>query len=242
MYVRNRPSDRRQNCRAGEVTARDCGCWHRLSARDLGIAPGTTTLWAVTSPDIAPAIPPVVAELAASCVRFVHAAVGFELDFTHETLPLLDHYLVQARREVEARPEATPLVAQAMGAYFGQVVAAELTGFWRARGVDSHRWLLCLQPVFLALNPIGVGYDVLFRGQSHSGPSPELLIARDERQLVEQRLLSLPPEAEDDYYTFATRFDALNIAVEALAGQMHESGLEDVTFELGDYEDEYPED
>lgn len=195
----------------------------------------------MTSTDIAPAIPTAVAELAANCVRFVHAAIGLELDFSHETLPLLDHYLAQARGDVERRPEVTPLVAQAMGAYFGQVVAGELTGFWRARGVDSHSWLICLQPVFLAVHPIGVSYDVLFRGQAHPGPSAELLLARDELPLVESRLASLPPEDEESYYTFSTRFDVLNIAAEALAGQMHDAGLEDVTFELGDYEDEFPE-
>ncbi len=197
------------------------------------------TIGTVTSPDIAPAIPTAVDELAASCVRFVRAAVGFELDFTHETLPLLDHYLVGARSEVSSRPEAVPLLAHSMGAYFGQVLAAELTGFWRAPGADVHEWLLCLQPVFVAINPVGVSYDVLFKGGRHDGPSPELMLARQDREFVERRLASLPDETEDDYFSFGTRFDAINIAAEALAGQMHDSGLQDVTFEAGDYVDEF---
>ncbi len=193
----------------------------------------------MTSPDIAPSVPTSIAELAASCVRFVHAAVGFELDFTHETLPLLDHYVVGARAEMSSRPEAVPLLAQSMGAYFGQVLAAELTGFWRVTSTDAHQWLLCLQPVFLAINPVGVAYDILFMDRRHDGPSPELMLARQDRDLVERRLAALPEETQEDYYSFGTRFDAINIAVEALAGQMHDGGLQDITFELGDYVDEF---
>lgn len=193
------------------------------------------------SPDVAPAIPAAVDELARSCVRFVYAAVGFELDFSHETLPLLDHYLLEAREQIASRPEAAPLVAQSLGAYFGQVLAAELSGFWRVPGPDSHAWLLCLQPVFLAVNPIGIGYDVLFAGARHDGPSPELRVARADREFVEQRLEALPPEQEQDYYTFATRFDALHVVADALAGQMQSQGLEDVSFELADYQDEFGE-
>lgn len=194
-----------------------------------------------TASDIAPAIPPAVDELARSCLRFVHAALGFELDFSHETLPLLDHYLVEAREQIAARPEAAPLVAQSLGAYFGQVLAVELSGFWRAPGPDPHAWLLCLQPVFLAVNPIGISYDVLFSGARHDGPSAELRVGRADREFVEQRLQALPPEREEDYYTFATRFDALHIVADALAGQMQIHGLEDISFEMSDYLDEFGE-
>jgi hypothetical protein len=193
----------------------------------------------VTTLDVAPAVPDVIQELAVSCVQFVQAAVGMELDFTHETLPILDHYARIARQQVAARPEAAPLLAQTMGAYFGQVVAAELTGFWRVVDADSHQWLLCLQPVFLALNPVGVGYDVLFAGSDHPGPSSELRLARQDRELVELRIAALPETSEEDYFTFSTRFDVTQIAAEVLHGQMHEGGLEDVSFEVQDYLDEF---
>jgi hypothetical protein len=193
----------------------------------------------VSTNDVAPAIPESVHELAVSCVQFVQAAVGMELDFTHETLPILDHYARIARQEVAARPEAAPLLAQAMGAYFGQVLAAELTGFWRAVDADTNAWLMCLQPVFLAINPVGVGYDVLFSGTDHAGPSSELRLARTDRELVELRIAALPETSEEDYFTFSTRFDVVQIASEVLRGQMHEGGLDDVTFEAQDYLDEF---
>jgi hypothetical protein len=189
--------------------------------------------------DVAPAVPETVLELAASCVRFVQAAVGIELDLTHETLPILDHYLIQAREEISRRPEAAPLVAGALGAYFGQVIAAEFGGYWRAPNADMHSWLVCLQPVFLALSPVGVAYEALFEGAAHPGPPAELKLAREDREFVEQRLAAVPPVSEAEFYSFSGRFDALSIAVDALLGQMEAGGQEDVSFELGDYEDEF---
>jgi hypothetical protein len=169
----------------------------------------------------------------------VYSSVGIELDFTHETLPLLDHYLVGARAEMPSRPEALPLLAESMGAYFGHVVANHLTGFWRAQSADPHSWLLCMQPVFLAINPVAVGYDVLTQGGRHGGPASEFLLAKADRVFVEARLAALPEEHPDDYYTFSTRFDALYIVSEALRGQMADDGHLDVSFESSDYADEF---
>jgi hypothetical protein len=189
--------------------------------------------------DVAPAVPDLVVELAGNCQRFVRAAVGIEPDFTHETLPLVDHYLARARLEVAQRPEVTPLLAQALGAYFGQVVAVEFSGFWRASSPDPHNWLLCLQSVFLAINPVGVAYEALFLGDAHGGPSAELRLAREDRELVETRLAALPEVREEEFYSFSARFDVLSIAVEALRAQMIAGGQEEVLFESGDYQDEF---
>jgi len=193
----------------------------------------------VTSPDIAPAVPTAVLELAASCVRFVHTKLGVELDFTQDTLPLLDHYMKDARAEVQARPEVATLILHSSAAYFGQLLASQLTGFWRASDPNPDTWLLCLQPVFLAINPVGVSYDVLSASQRHDGPSSELLLDRADRELVEQRLNSVPEVSESDFFTFGTRYEAIEIAVEALRGQMVEGGMEDVSFEPGDYADAF---
>ncbi len=193
----------------------------------------------VTSPDIAPVVPPHITELVTSCARFVRATTGVDLDLSHETLPLLDHYMLAAREQIKERPEAEPLIAQAAGAYFGQVLALEFGGFWRAQETDVHRWMLWMQPVFLALNPIGVGYDVLKGSTTHSGPSSELRLPRDERELVSRRLEALPEVSERDFFTFATRFDGIQVAVEALRSQMVDAGLTDVSFELDDYLSEF---
>jgi hypothetical protein len=190
------------------------------------------------SHDVPSAVPEVVLELAASCVRFVHTKFGIALDFTHETLPLLDHYAQEARAELKNRPEATTLLVEAMGAYFGQVLAVEFGGLWKQEGTDPHGWRVCLQSAFLHVNPVGVAYDILYGGHTHAGPSSELGLAREDKAMVEDRIAALPPVREEEYFTFSARYDVFHIAFEALRGEMQNGGIDDVFFELGDYEDE----
>ena len=186
--------------------------------------------------DVLPSLPDEVAELVASCVRFVHASTGMMLDFSSETLPILDHYLLEARSELKQRPEAAPLVAGATGAYFGQVLGKELNAFWHASEPDPQRWLACFQTAYLAVSPVGIAYDLLYEGAAHGGPSPELMLAAEDRDSIEQRLLALPEAPPEDYYTFSTRFDVVQIALDALRAEMLAGGLEDVEFEWADYE------
>src|SRR5690606_19139879 len=126
------------------------------------------------SGDVAPLVPESVLERIASCVRFVHAATGIELDFSHETLPVLDHYAAGARAGAAERPETIPLLTEAMGAYFGQVLTNELGALWRASSPDTHNWLVFGQNAFIAINPVGVAYDALLGTNQHAGPSSEI--------------------------------------------------------------------
>ena len=70
--------------------------------------------------------PSEIVDLSQACVRYVHDSLGFALDFTRETLPVLDHYLRQSVRG--ARDEAVDLMARVAGAYFGEVVRRSLPG------------------------------------------------------------------------------------------------------------------
>lgn len=97
--------------------------------------------------------PTVIADLAASCVRYVQRSVGFTLDFTPETLPVLDHYVELARTAATERKETTPLVAQAIGAYLGEVTRRKYGGFWRIED-DPRSFRVELEPVYLVLRPI----------------------------------------------------------------------------------------
>src|SRR5687767_15165113 len=51
---------------------------------------------AAASALLATAAPPAIQDLADACIRYVERAVGVRLDYTLETLPLLDHYLEHA--------------------------------------------------------------------------------------------------------------------------------------------------
>ena len=74
-----------------------------------------------------------VIELAANCVRFVLANLKVELDFTIDTLPLLDHYIAEARASIKERPESLALTAHAIGAYLGEVIRRRHTCWWPSR-------------------------------------------------------------------------------------------------------------
>ncbi len=189
-------------------------------------------------PDEVETPPPEIAELSAACCEYVQRAMGLMPDFSPETLPLVDHYLDLVRASVEERPELLPLVARAVGAYFGEVVRRQLPAFWSIPSADSHEWRLCARPVFLSLNPIGVAYDAVHASSEHDGPSSQLKLAPEERDVVDRRIAELPPVREDEYFLLSTRLEVIEIAADALRGQMLEGGSADVAFDASDYAEE----
>lgn len=97
--------------------------------------------------------PTVITDLAASCVQYVQRSIGFTLDFTPETLPVLDHYVELARTAATERKETTSLIAQAIGAYLGEVTRRQYGGYWRVED-DPRSFRVELEPVYLVLRPI----------------------------------------------------------------------------------------
>ncbi len=179
--------------------------------------------------------PPGIADLAAAACQYVERAVGVGVDFTPETLPIVDHYIALVRQEAQERPEVVALIARALGAYFGQIVVREFDGFWHVPSDDEHRWLVCLRQVLLAFNPVGIAHEVLLQG-AQGGPPSEIVLAPEEREVVFARLESLPRVGEDEYFMLATRLEGLEIASVALSALRGE-GTADVEFEWEDYRD-----
>ena len=174
-------------------------------------------------------------ELAGICREYVRRAVGTDLDDTPDTLPVLDHYIRISRDRVQERPELMALVARAVGAYFGEVVRLHVDGFWYLGSPDAEDWYVCARSVFLAVNPVGAAYEALTGTSEHTGPSAQLRIRRDARARVEQRLNSLPPVSEPDYYLLSTRLEALEVATAALAADSIARGEERVELGRDDY-------
>jgi hypothetical protein len=184
--------------------------------------------------DLEPA-PDQIAELAENCRQYVLSATGVELDYGEDTLPVLDHYMTLARASVGERPELLPLVTRAAGAYFGELVRRKLPSFWRLPTGDDHDWRLCARDVYLSLNPIGAAYDALASSEAHGGPSSELEVSREEREVVARRLELMPPVPEDEFFMFSTRLEVIEVTVMALRLEMQREGLADVRFEDADY-------
>jgi hypothetical protein len=181
---------------------------------------------------VAPAPAP-IAELAAACVRFVATRYGIHLDFTPETLSLVDQWVSDARGEMKERPELVDLVQGAAGAYVGEVVRRAFGATWRTEG-DHADWRLLMSTVYCAFNPVGIAREALLLGEAE-GWHAHFELDPGERQGIEDRLAALPEVRESDYYAPSTRFDVMHIVFDALRDGMRARGLGDTRFTAEDY-------
>lgn len=182
------------------------------------------------------ALPPEpIPEYASACLEYVRRALGFELDFTAETLPVLDHYVSTVREALGDRSQIPALVARAAGAYFGEVIRTVIPGFWRIPSPNVHDWQLCSRVAFLWLNPIGMAYDAIYGSSEHDGPRSLVRCAPEDRPFLERRLETLPPVPEDQYFLFTTRLEVLEVANEALHARLEEQGYAETELTEEDY-------
>jgi hypothetical protein len=158
--------------------------------------------------------PPVVLDLADSCVRFVKRALRIELDYTPDTLPILDHYLREAQG-VE-RDEVINLLAPAAGAYFGEVVRRHLgPSRWHWVSDDFGECRVEFDRCFLSFNPIGSALEAVL-GSEVEGYGSHLALLPEDEGLVRAALARTGEVAEDDFYRLAVRFEVLEQVVALL--------------------------
>ena len=172
--------------------------------------------------------PEEVVDLCTACIASVNATVGVELDFSPDTLSLLDHY---AKEVIESsEEEILALIAPMAGAYFGEVLCRHFNGRWHAPKDEHAEWRVELEPVFLFVNPVGVALDVILDAE---GPYPSAIrVHEEDMKRVEEALKVYGDVRESDYFRFSVRFEALEQAVSALARRSNEPG----NFTHADYE------
>jgi hypothetical protein len=181
------------------------------------------------------AAPAHVAELAASCARFVMAKYKVPLDGTSDTLSLLDQYVREARAEIVVKPETLNLLAASIGAYLGEVLRRAFGGVWYAPPGDEHdAWRVDMTRVFLTFNPLGMAREALTL-EEQPGWHAHLETDDAVKDELERRLAALPEVEDEEYYLPSTRFDVVSLAVEALRAKMIADGHADVTFGPEDY-------
>jgi hypothetical protein len=177
-------------------------------------------------------------ELVRACLDYVRRSLGTELDFTPETLPLLDHYLNEVREELTEKPELAELTAHAAGAYFGEVLRRQISGFWRTPSASLHDFQICSSVAFVSINPFGVAYDALYASTEHGGPRSNLRLAPEDHGYIAARLATVPEVPEDQYYLLTTRMEVIDITVEALRARLEEEGYSELEYTPEDYEAE----
>jgi hypothetical protein len=144
--------------------------------------------------------PPAVAELVAT--RY-----GVMLDFTPDTLSLVDQWVHDARVELAAAPQTVEIVQGAAGAYLGEVIRRAFGGNWFAEG-EYDGWRVDLSRVYLTLNPIGMVREALML-ESQEGWHSHLETDAAEREDLERRLAALPEVSDEEYFAPTTRFDVV---------------------------------
>lgn len=163
-----------------------------------------------------------VVDLAGACVAAVQNAIGVELDFTQDTLPVLDHYAALVE---SPRTEVISLLAPMCGAYFGEVLRRHLRdGRWITPSADHSKWSLRFGLCSLEINPIGVAVEVLTDADAPDWGAV-LKTETTERALVERALDVYGEVRTLDYYTFGVRFEAVEQAHQALRRQAATKGL-----------------
>jgi hypothetical protein len=155
--------------------------------------------------------PDVAEDLALGAFRLAKEKLGFELDFTPETLPVLDHYLEQLRQEEgeEVDEKLVAVVGPCAGAYFGEVARRSLPGLrWHCPKDDYQRWRLEGVNAFLCFNPIGVALEALYRAPLGDWNAHYTLLA-SEQEIVDASLEATGPVREDDFYCLSVRHEVL---------------------------------
>jgi hypothetical protein len=160
-----------------------------------------------------------VRELAEQCARYVQRATSIALDFTPETLPVLDHYLRQILRQVSRTDEAVRgLVTPAAGAYLGEVVRGRFPCRWHAPEEDYGAWRIEFEEVFLHFNPVAFAHEAIMGADVVDGGAGFGVLDQD-RDAVHAGLEALGTIAEDDYFKLATRYEVLTTVVDRLVSQ-----------------------
>lgn len=180
--------------------------------------------------------PSSVDELAASCVDYVKRAMGVELDFTSDTLPLLDHYLQDAGRTAQGHRDALELIAQTAGAYFGGVLQRRFDCWWVKEGEPSS-WVLRFREVYLEICPHALIVAALGLPIPQDAPEVGFLIDPDDVEFISAYLAASPPVSEEEFIRMTTRYDVLETVVDQLKARAIARNLGDVLFENPDYEE-----
>ena len=150
-------------------------------------------------------------------MEYVKRALGMEVDYSRETLPVLDHYLGQVPRD---QPETVALVASAAGAYFGEVARRTLGGEWEGaglgRGDPPASWRVRLSGG-VTFSPVGFAAESIFQADVE-GYDGAFEVPPADRQAVEDALAE-KAVPEDEYYSLSGRLEVLEDVVELVIGR-----------------------
>jgi hypothetical protein len=163
--------------------------------------------------------PPPIEDLADGCVRFVQQALGLPLDYTPETLPIVDHY-IRTTVPKDGNQELMALVVPAMGAYFGEVIRrAYGAAHWHCPDPEDYSgFRLEFERYFLAFNPMGMVVEAVMK-KDVPGWHAHFSLLDEDREAVRTSLELTTEVRAEDYYSLAVRYEVIDQILGVLASQ-----------------------
>jgi hypothetical protein len=179
--------------------------------------------------------PPEVAELAEACITYVERETKVKLDYTPETMPLLDHWVAEQRKQVGVEKDAiVALVAAPVGAYLGEVARRVVRARWFTPKGEYRRWRLELEDVFLSMNPVGAAFEALVL-QETEGWGANFRMRGEDEPYARAALDQLPELEIEQYFAPSNRLEVLEIVVGALTRRAQTEGEAPPKFGPSDY-------
>ncbi|MCB9707676.1 MAG: hypothetical protein H6714_02640 [Myxococcales bacterium] len=160
-------------------------------------------------------LPPIIGELATACTRYVKQVLDMDLDYTPDTLPILDHYLEDCGRVLRDDPsgdrhaQISTLVVPAAGAYFGEVVRRLYPeAEWLIPDDNFADYKLKFQKIVLSFNPLGIALEAINQ-REESGWGAHYQLNTTETEMVAQALDRVAAVRPEDYFRLTIRFEVL---------------------------------
>ena len=185
-------------------------------------------------------LPDEIYQLAERCRAHVEKRFSLELDFCSETLSVLDFFVEDLVKDENrgavpkaghpARMNMVHLFAPTLAAYFGALLSRHFGGRFRHTEKDITRWRFEFETFFIRFNPVAVAASVIAR-QEVDGLSPRLLSTPDLTRRLQERFEAAPEIPEDDYFSFCTYFESIQIANEFLVEVSQKDGKMDCSHE-----------
>jgi hypothetical protein len=154
--------------------------------------------------------PGAVFELAERAVDFVRTTMGLVLDYTGDTLPVLDHYL---RQVPEDQPDTVRLIAACAGAYFGEVIRRQLGGAWEDTTGEPAGWQLLL-PGPVRLQPVGVAGQAIIERDDDEAFDGGFAVPEAAQAAVEEALTARGDVSEEEFYSLSGRLEVLMLVTD----------------------------
>jgi hypothetical protein len=157
--------------------------------------------------------PSTVESFVTAAREYVRRVLGVELDGSDTSLAYVDHYIEKTIEKEPLKEDVLPLVAAALGAYFGEVAIARFGGRWLEGSDDPASWQIELQPAELRFHPVGMAAEALARDEV-PGFDASFVTRPALMAMLGDALAASPPVDEAYYYSLTGRLETLEQALQ----------------------------